>query len=139
MIDVAALNAYIVWSKKYPEWRQKDRSPRRSFSRELSIQLAEDNVQERKVYNTGQNIPIKSAIDMFLRETEKNLPGPNPNQELGEIQANTSKRCVVISVLENGIENQVSFAPIAKKFISVIHRQIRKEVLCPECGECGEK
>ncbi|KAG5861173.1 hypothetical protein JTB14_036057 [Gonioctena quinquepunctata] len=23
MIDVAALNAYIVWSKKYPEWRKK--------------------------------------------------------------------------------------------------------------------
>ncbi|KAG5870258.1 hypothetical protein JTB14_012268 [Gonioctena quinquepunctata] len=89
MIGIAALNAYIVWSKKYPEWRKKDRSRRRSFTRELSIQLAENNVQGRKVYNTGQNIPIKSAIDMFLRETEKNLPGPNPNQELGEIQANT--------------------------------------------------
>ncbi|KAG5885446.1 hypothetical protein JTB14_020780 [Gonioctena quinquepunctata] len=86
---------------------------------------------------TGQNIPIKSAIDMFLRETEKNLPGPNPNQELGEIQANTSKRCNFYPRKRDRKSSIV--CTNCKKIICVIHRQIHKEVLCPECGECAEK
>ncbi|KAG5883236.1 hypothetical protein JTB14_026457 [Gonioctena quinquepunctata] len=55
MIDIAALKAFIVWSKKYPEWRKKDRSHRRSFLRELSIQLAENDVKkEVKTFLSNQ-------------------------------------------------------------------------------------
>lgn len=48
MIDLAALNAYIIWIHKYRDWRKNDRSQRQHFIKELAMELVEENVSHRK-------------------------------------------------------------------------------------------
>lgn len=64
LIDIAALNAYILWVERFPEWRPNDRSRRKEFIRELCIELAKPNV------NLRRNIPrlhtnLQQSIKIF--------------------------------------------------------------------------
>lgn len=50
IIDIAELNTYLVWITKYPNL-SKNRHQRKTFLRELTIQLVTPNVQNR--YNNS--------------------------------------------------------------------------------------
>ena len=65
MVDMAALNAYVIWTQRYPEWRKNDRSIRQCFLRQLSIQLANKNVVSRKQQSTNLPTHLKRGFDMF--------------------------------------------------------------------------
>mgnify|MGYP006994826081 CR=1 FL=1 len=48
LIDISALNAYVIWMTTFPDWSWNDRSRSRIFLRELGVQLITPNVLHRQ-------------------------------------------------------------------------------------------
>lgn len=62
ILDMAALNAYILWLEKNPNWRKNDRSRRRYFLKVLRKELVTNNVHCRnaqKYFHNKQKISIR--------------------------------------------------------------------------------
>ncbi|PSN40051.1 hypothetical protein C0J52_20197 [Blattella germanica] len=47
LIDIAALNAYILYKARFPEWQKDNRSSRKLFLSKLGFELSKDNMKER--------------------------------------------------------------------------------------------
>ena len=60
LLDIAALNAFILWRAKHPTWKDSCRSRRATFLEELSIELVLPNVQCRVTHTSGLH---KATID----------------------------------------------------------------------------
>ena len=60
LLDIAALNAFILWRAKHPTWKESCRSRRRIFIEELSIELVQPNIQFRASHTSGLH---KSTLD----------------------------------------------------------------------------
>lgn len=71
MLDIASLNAYVLWIEKNPEWQKNAlRSRRKMFINTLSIELAQGNVQTRKSIVAGYHKQNLDAFDSFLSSTQ---------------------------------------------------------------------
>lgn len=68
MLDMAALNAYIVWISKNTEWKKNDRSRRKIFLEELSTQLVKNNVIERRQSNHSFHQDVQLSFNLFYKE-----------------------------------------------------------------------
>lgn len=131
MVDIAALNAYIIWTKKNPTWRNKDRSRRRVFLRELGLSLVRDNVESRKESGTHFHKYQKDAMNFVCPEAE------NPTGEAGTTEAARQ---------DNKLTGRCSFCPrrqdrkskfacnSCKKFVCVLHREVSSTIYCVNCN-----
>ncbi|XP_077291811.1 uncharacterized protein LOC143915190 [Arctopsyche grandis] len=66
MLDIAALNAYLLRAQKYPEWKANNRSRRKLFIRELSLELAMPNIVRRKKSTVKFHKQQQDAIDIAV-------------------------------------------------------------------------
>lgn len=131
MVDIAALNAYIIWTKKNPTWRDKDRSRRRVFLRELGLSLVRDNVESRKESGTHFHKYQRDAMNLVCPEAE------NPTGEAGTTEAARQ---------DNKLTGRCSFCPrrqdrkskfacnSCKKFVCVLHREVSSTIYCVHCN-----
>lgn len=78
LIDIAALNAYIIWIKKNPDWRKNDKGKRKIFLDELGAQLVEENIIFRSG-NIHLQKPVRESIEIFFKARNINLTEPGPS------------------------------------------------------------
>lgn len=73
MIDISALNAYILWCETNPEWNEHKLHKRRIFLQELGLELIQGLIDNRKRQPQGENA---RQTAQKLRKTG-NLPAQN--------------------------------------------------------------
>lgn len=129
IIDMAALNAYIIFTKKFPNWRCNDRSRRRIFLQNLAQELALPNVLNRKQNSNNFHKTVTTAIDLFLVNTHAAAAEkPDPARQ---IQHYTNRRCSFCARSRDR-KTKISCSS-CKKPICNVHREETKQFLCPDC------
>lgn len=127
IIDMSALNAYIIFTKKFPDWKCNDRSRRRLFLQNLAQELALPNVVNRKQDSKNFHKTVNNAIDLFLSNSNSTVP-ENPARE---IQHYTNRRCSFCARSRDR-KTKISCST-CKKPICNIHREESKTFFCPDC------
>jgi hypothetical protein len=79
MIDIAALNALIIWKAKNPQWHQNKKYQRRLFLEELGLSLVSDLLDFRSKTSKFLNKDIENALAIVGYPMAKNLPEPIEN------------------------------------------------------------
>jgi hypothetical protein len=142
MLDIAALNAYLLWIEKYPEWKKNNRSNRKCFIRELSLELAKPNIIRRKdskvrfhnqqldAFDTvlSYNQQISTATDATNDNISRNLPGELTNVSESRAPARTCRFCPYDAKKRSTI-----VCHICKKSVCKSHRKEKKYIFCGNC------
>lgn len=141
ILDMAALNSYILWTLKYPEWKKNDKSRRKCFIRELSLDLVKPNIIKRKNSAFKFHKPQQDAIDMAMSHYEKISP------EMIVITTSNSQDGTASTASRASVRN-CRFCPyatkkkstlvcnICKKPVCTTHR--KKIMSCPDCERMNE-
>lgn len=131
LIDMAALNAYIIWIHKYPEWRKNYRSRRQFFIKELAMELVKDNIFHRK--NSGKHFHrhIQHGFELYDRamngENVTQATLPTATQDLARTRCSFCPR--------NQDRKSKIKCNFCKKKICILHRTQLKIVTCPDCKQ----
>ena len=88
MIDIAALNAYILYTQRFPEWQKNNRSRRKVFLTELAFGLCQENMEQRIRNPYGLQPDIKEALKTCGFEFQ-----PNSDVAVSSSELATSHRC----------------------------------------------
>ena len=83
MIDIAAINALIVWKVKNPQWNQNTNHKRRLFLEELGLALVSHLLDFRSKNSKFLNTDILNALAIVGYPVSKNDPAEaneNPTQ-----------------------------------------------------------
>lgn len=139
ILDMAALNAYILWTLKYPEWKRNNRSNRKIFIRELSLDLAKPNIIKRKNSAFRFHKPQQDAIDMVTSHYQKISP---ETAVIDDITSN-SQMGVSTSTACRASVRTCRFCPYPTKKKSTLVCNICKKPVCTthrikmiSCSEC---
>jgi hypothetical protein len=85
ILDMAALNAFVIYTEKYPDFMKYYRSKRKEFLRELSTGLVKNQVTKRKQSKIGLQKPVQYAMNLFC---------PHQLEEMSTTSnINTPRRC----------------------------------------------
>lgn len=92
LIDIAALNAHILWTTKNPEWKKNDCRRRRHFLLELALNLAKPYCENRAKNSSSLQKDVICAMETIgvipISTKERPItPGPS--------KMNASKRCAL--------------------------------------------
>ena len=61
IVDIAAVNALILWITKHPDWNQDKSHVRRLFLRDLGVQLVNRHVQQRMMSTIGKRRRLQDS------------------------------------------------------------------------------
>ena len=97
MIDIAALNALIVWKAKNPQWNKNKKYQRRLFLEELGLSLVSSLLDFRSKTSKFLKKDIENALALVGYPMVKNLQEPEPEPEPNEnsTQPKKRKRCSI--------------------------------------------
>ena len=127
LIDIAALNAYVIWKNKFPEWKKHDRSNRQKFLRQLSIELASPNVTLRQANSSNLSALVKSGFVMF--EKSYNVDESiNPEFILTQAKRNRCSFCPRDKDKKSAIT-----CSSCSKYLCRDHRIQKKLIYCKNC------
>ena len=127
LIDISALNAYVIWVTKFPDWRPNDRSRRQYFLRELATELVQPNVLLRQSFTSGFHSYTKFGMDIFNKHVSDFESSPNKN-----IPTPGKSRCVFCP--RNVDRKTKSACDTCKKSVCPSHRYQRRLICCPICN-----
>ena len=65
LLDIACINAFIIWRAKYPAWKESCRSRRAVYIEELSIELVQPNIQFPATRTCGLHKSTLDAMHMM--------------------------------------------------------------------------
>jgi hypothetical protein len=65
MIDIAGINALIIWKEKNPDWNQNKCYKRRLFLEELGMSLVSPLLDYRSQTSTNLQKDIRNALALF--------------------------------------------------------------------------
>lgn len=139
LIDIAALNAYILWVERFPEWRANDRSRRKEFIRQLSIELAKPNVDLRS-NNPKHHKNLQNSINIFNKSCypEESTPpasslinNPELNQSSVSGPSGKPKRCAFCNRTKD--RKTKTSCSQCNKAICALHREQKIIWKCPDC------
>lgn len=124
MIDMAALNAYVVYKLRYPEWKIKNKGNRKIFIENLANNLMKGNVVERHRVNPHLHQDVISSINLFYKHL--NIFPPTAESRL-EPAIKKIKRCELCPRVEDKKDKKQY--SVCKKFICLEHSNI----ICNPC------
>lgn len=128
---MAALNAYLLWITKYPDWKKNNKCRRKQFIRDLSIELIKPNVIKRKQLNLKYHRQQLDAFNTVLLHC-------------GEMTSETAEINISVTPRETQIRGSCSFCDknsrkrsrifcdICNDPVCAIHRS--KVIACPACS-----
>lgn len=124
LIDIATLNAYVIWTCKNPDWEISANDRRKEFVRQLGVELATNNVILRKNsfarYHKLQNY----SFEVFYKKINlpfDDQPGPSKRQKVER------KRCFYCSRQQDKKTNLTCIK--CDKYVCNDH----KIIICPKC------
>lgn len=125
MIDIAAINALIVWKVKNPQWNQNTNHKRRLFLEELGLALVSHLLDFRSKNSKFLNTDILNALAIVGYPVSKNdsaEANQNPTQP-------KRKRC---SICERSTDKKTSIQCFScSSFVCSDHSV--KRVFCINC------
>lgn len=126
LVDIAALNAYIIWTSKYPNWKINDRSRRQLFIRELGVELIRSNVILRQSVISNHHYHITYSFELF----NKLVGIPQPSVSSCDDVTNKARCffCMRNKDRKSKIKCEKCFKSICTK-----HQFQKKYVYCPNC------
>ena len=130
MIDIAALNAFVVWTKTHPQWRTHDKSKRQYFLRQLSVELARENVFSRKSKPGNLPMYIRHGFDMF---ENSNCMDHHSPAELNVTTKKIQSRCFFCPRTKDKKTTTTCYS--CKRYICSGHRKLKKLVTCRNCTD----
>jgi len=101
MIDIAAINALIVWKAKNPQWYQNKKYQRRLFLEELGLALVSHLLDFRSKNSKFLNADIQNA----LANVGYPVSSKNPSESNEDSTQPKRKRC---SICERSVDKKVS-------------------------------
>lgn len=123
MIDTAALNSFILWKIKYPEWNKSYLDARRKFLLSLGKELTRENIVRR----FGKKDRLPQTIRDHMVTVVPEL-GSRPVVPAGE---RTSGRCTLCP--RKSDRKTRNKCEICGQFICVEHSQ--KKIICITCNK----
>ena len=151
MLDISALNAYIIWIHLNPQWNTNKNERRRLFLKDLGRELIEEQMQSRltipglslKLRETIQQCLLKTTDDVEILENDCAGTAPlddelNNDNDADDEEANNEQslskrhqrkrgRCTICS---RGRDKKVrSVCAQCKSFVCEMH----SSVLCKSC------
>ena len=127
LIDIACLNAYILWIKLNPLWKDKQNTKRRQFLLELSKSLVLPYIDHRDTSNLHK--PILRAIEVVSNKSIK-------REMTAGVVGNTDPtikrgRCIICPRLKD--RKIPSKCSQCKEFVCAEHSTITSTVVCQRC------
>lgn len=130
MLDIAALNGFILWTTKNPELRS-DCKYRRQYLLELGRELIKPNAKER-LKNKYLPRRVAEAIKILIpEEVHENL-----NIEEQATTSSASRRCTICPRKHDKKTRRI--CQQCKSYVCSSHSLIKKSVLCTKCNDKNE-
>ncbi|CAF1308666.1 unnamed protein product [Rotaria sordida] len=127
MIDIAAINALIVWKAKNPQWNQNKKYQRRLFLEELGLALVSYLLDFRSKNSKFLNTDIQNALAIVgYPVTKNNLSEPNENSTQSK-----RKRC---SICERSVDKKIS-TQCCNCSAFVCNEHSVKRIFCITCSK----
>ena len=122
-LDIAAVNALVIWFCKDPSWNARKSHRRRLFLHELGLQLIRPHV-ERRAVQPGLNSQIQQVLSTTLGR-----PVKTPSTGTSAVQSACRGRCYICVRLTHGKDH--------KKRKDKVRRQQQR---CAKCSRhvCNE-
>jgi hypothetical protein len=129
MIDIAAINALIVWKAKNSQWNQNKKYQRRLFLEELGRSLVSNLLDFRSKTSKFLNKDVENALAVVGYPMVKNLQEPEPNEN--STQPKKRKRC---SICETSRDKKTSIQCCrCSEFVCNEHSV--KFIYCTNCSK----
>jgi hypothetical protein len=127
MIDIAAINALVVWKTKNPEWNQNKKYQRRLFLEELGLSLVSHLLDSRSKNSKFLNKDIQNALAI--------VGYPVTKTNLSEVDKNSAqskrKRC---SLCEHSMDKKTS-TQCCNCSAFVCNEHSVKRIFCMTCSK----
>lgn len=128
IIDICALNAYILYIEKNPDWKKNNFSRRRIFLLQLGAELARNNMEKRAKY-----IKHKAYVKSALKDC--GIPMVNPTTEVATQSVHSAKKRARCYQCPRNCDRKVNtVCSFCKKFICQVHRKEEKTIVCKNCN-----
>ena len=124
MIDVAALNGFLIWRETYPDWEKRRRNAIRSeYLKQLGFQLIQPQVQTRSADVSGLTSCITLAISTVLR---KPIPCSHKRSRVQTTHVSQRHCCVCVSEAKGPGSKKAKYNKACK--VSQICRECHRNV-----------
>lgn len=121
LIDTAALNSFILWRLKYPDWNKSYLDARRKFLLCLGKELVKDQIRRR----FGNKDRIQQLIRDHMITVVPELGGPH----VPPLAERSSGRCVICPRQKD--RKTRNKCESCKNFVCLEHSE--KKVFCGQC------
>jgi hypothetical protein len=137
LIDIGALNSYVIWTEKYPQWNIENLSRRKLFLIQLAKHLAVPNMKIRLAQNLHGNIlnSIRLSAGALLEPDDSVNTEDAPTQSGLLSTLPTGMRCSFCS-RKRDRKTRVMCC-ICKTPVCNDHRSKETMVKCLDCDEKG--
>lgn len=125
VLDMATLNAFLLFKLKFPEWERTNRSSRRIFIEELTIELATPNVKRRQELSKNYHVTHQYISHLFESTVEEEPPTTSSQQGGDSGRCKFCKRSMDRKSRTKCI--------ICKKFVCAKHKKESRKIYCPLC------
>lgn len=123
LIDIAGINAFALWMRKYPEWKTKEADRRRLFLLLLGSELIKPHVKKRMENLNGIPKRVVAAMKQVFPQQE-NTEAPSPEKAFG--------RCNYCP--RKNDKKSRSYCAKCKNFFCKNHGIHRKTGYCNSCN-----
>lgn len=120
IIDTAALNSFILWKIKYPDWKDSYLDARRTFLLCLGKELVKNHTIRRYKNKDRLQQPIRDHMLTVVPECDRQI---NP------IAQRWSGRCYICT--RKNDRKTRNKCEVCAKFVCVEHS--KKKVICTQC------
>jgi hypothetical protein len=127
MIDIAAINALIVWKTKNPQWNRNRKYQRRLFLEELGLALVSPLLDFRSKNSKFLNTDIQNALAIVGYPVTKN----NISEPIENSAQLKRKRC---SICERSNDKKTS-TPCCNCSAFVCNEHSVKRMFCITCSK----
>lgn len=136
MIDLAGVNAFVLWKDIHPEWHEGNESRRRLFLLELAKKLVDPMIRRRlndpsirKTQPTAMLQMMSNCLESISETSEEGEPATEPRPTTSSDTAKKRSRCYMCP-RKNDTKVNI-FCSVCKKFVCKAHRS--EKAMCLRC------
>lgn len=143
MVDISALNAYIIYSTVNPQWHPKQKRTRRAdFLRELALQLAENYKSKRERRSRSRSCSLSSSCH-YLESSSSNFvddlddvsvegPSAKRRREVPPMPPKKRGRCDMCCKEQNP-KKDFKYEAVCCKCLKNVCKQDHSRIMCLNC------
>jgi hypothetical protein len=128
MLDIGALNAFIIWMLKNKDWNQSKPNRRYRFLLELGKEQTNPNILRMASNPNGLQLPVVNAIEAAGVYDARNPAAQSTPSRSGQQQSRKRGRCLYCPRSNDQKVNTVCSE--CKRFICEKHRKTSTNVTC---------